>query len=118
MSGFRTNPMAGFRIVMATGPTSPTTVGRGLATSLGGGRRITTVAGSPMAGRGPGGLVRFIAADFIVRSGRLRMYRSSVGVAALASESALAVGAALAGSQLDLATFSTPGGVAIGAGSA
>ena len=75
--------MTGFRIATATGFTSPTTVGRGLATSLGDGRRITTAAGSPMARDGRGGLVRFTGAGSTARSGRRLTCRSGDGAAAL-----------------------------------
>ena len=56
--GFRTSPMAGFRIAMATGLMSPTTAGLGLAMSRGDGRRITMGAGSRTGVHGRGGLAR------------------------------------------------------------
>ena len=90
--------------------------GLGLATSLGAGHRITTVVGSPMATRGRGGPVRCMRA--ITRSGRRRTSRSGDGAAALASELALAVGGASAGSRSDRVTASIRGGVDTAGGSA
>jgi hypothetical protein len=109
MSGFRMSPMAGFRTVMATGPTSRTMAGLGSVTSRGAGHRITMVAGSHTATPGHGGPGPCMWAT--TRSGRLRMCRSGDGVAVLGSALAGAVGVASAGFRLGLATISIPGGV-------
>src|SRR5579862_4354889 len=110
------SPMIGLRIATAIGPTSLITVGPGLATSLGDGRRITTVAGSGTEILGPGG--RVLSAASTVRSGRLRTSRSGDGAVALVSDLALAVGEVLAGSRLDRVTISIRGGADIAAASA
>src|SRR5579864_8943575 len=100
--------MAGFHIATATGFGSRPTVGRGLATSLGDGPRITTVAGSPTAMHGLGGLVRCMQAT--TRSGLPLTCRSLAGAAALASAWASADGAVSAGFRSGLAIISIPGG--------
>src|SRR3984957_18641967 len=110
MFGFPTNPRPGFLIVPAPGPMSTTMTGRGLATSLGDGRRTTMAAGSPTAAHGPGGRGRVMPVASTVPSRRLHTYRSLAGAVALASEWAMAGGAASAGFRLGLATISIPGG--------
>src|SRR5437763_6840834 len=106
--GFRTSPMAGFLIGMATGFGRLPTVGLGLDTSLGVGRLITMDAGSPMAhhgrgGQGPCGLA-------ITRCGRRRMSPSGDGAAVLGLTSALVAGAVSAGCRSDRVTGSIRGG--------
>src|SRR5208283_4373565 len=108
--GFRTSRMTGLLIAMATGLGSPITVGRGWATSLGGGRLITTGGGCGTAGRGHGGRDRCGEWDFIVRSGRRRMFRSLDSEADGDSVSDGEDGAALDGCRLGLATASIRGG--------
>src|ERR1700683_5829163 len=95
-SGCRRNPTVGFHIAMATGFGNPTTVGPGLALSLGVGRHITTVAGCGMAARGHGGRDRCGAAS-IVRCGRRLMCRSLASAAVGDSASAGGGGAVLGG---------------------
>jgi hypothetical protein len=104
--------MVGLRTAMATGPTSLTTVGRGLATSLGDGRHTITVAGCITAIHGPGGRDRCGVRDSIVHSGRRRMYRSlaSEVVGDLASVLAGVDGEASAGCRSGRVTDSSRGG--------
>src|ERR1700678_1445161 len=108
--GCQMSRMDGLRIVMATGPMSLTTVGRGLAMSLGDGRLITMDAGCGTEIRGRGGRDRCGAGDSTVRSGRQRMCRSldseGRGASALGGED----GAALDGCRLGLVIASFRGG--------
>src|SRR5579863_3836253 len=114
--GFRTSRKIGPRIATGTGCMSRTTVGRGLGTSLGDGRRITTDAGSGTAILGHGGLAR--CGQDMTRSGLRLMFRSGDGAADLASALDLEVGAALAGSRSGPVTGFIRGGVAMPVASA
>src|ERR1700730_218138 len=116
MCGFPTNQRDGLRIAMATGRMSLITAGHGLATSLGDGRRITTVGGSRTVDRGRGGRGRFMVEASTVRSGRRLMCRSLGGAADSASDLVLADGAALGGFRSGRVTSSIRGGVDIAGG--
>ena len=111
MCGFRMNPTDGRLIATGPGPGSLITAGRGLAMSPGAGRRITTDAGSGGTTPGRGG--RGHRGDGIDHSGRRRMSRSGDGVAVGVSDSAGAVGAALAGCRSARVTGSIRGGAGI-----
>jgi len=114
--GCRMSLRIGLLIVMATGCTSLTTAGHGLATSRGDGRHITMGAGCITAIRGPGGRDRCGAEASIVRSGRRRMFRSSGSEVVLASALAGVDGAASAGCRLGPVIASSRGGVDIAGG--
>src|SRR5215467_3385817 len=105
--------LAGFLIETATGCTSPTTVGRGWATSPGAGRLITMADGSGLEPHGRGGQVRCGLAT--TRSGRRPTFRSGAGAPASDSVLAGAAGVVLAGSRSAPVTGSIRGGVDIAA---
>src|SRR5512143_276415 len=95
-------PDAGFGSHIGDGP--------GFRMSPGAGRRITTAAGCIGEVRGYGGRGRCMGIATIVRSGRPRMFPSSVSdTAALVSRSAVG-GDRLAGCRLAHVTASTRGG--------
>src|ERR1700733_1816068 len=117
--GCRMSPRIGRRIVMATGFTSRTTAGPGLATSHGAGPRITTGAGCRTAARGRGGRDRFGVRDFTVPSGPLPTSRSSdsAGGGVLVSVLDGEDGEASAGCPSGRVTASSRGGADMGEGS-
>src|SRR5690349_18930190 len=110
MYGFRMSRRTGLLIATATGCMSPITAGPGLATNLGDGRLITTVAGCITTAPGPGGPVRSTAAGSTVLSGLRHMSPSGDGAADGASALATAVGVASAGCRSGRAIISILGG--------
>ena len=107
--GFQTTDRTGPRTAMDAGCTNLTTAGPGFPMSPGVGRRITTDAGSFMAGTGAGGRGRFMADT--TQSGRPHTFPSSAsaGEAGDSTSVSAAASATWVGCPADRATVSSRG---------